>query len=131
MNLDTMGDLLISGLPLVTLGATYALTALGVYFTNKYRNNRLVQAIVLLDQVVIEVVKELNQTIVTGLKTAKADGKLTPDEARQVKNKAIELVQNRMGLGWVRLIQSALGPFGQVVGTKIEAAIFDSKTVKK
>jgi hypothetical protein len=77
--------------------------------------------------VVIDVVKELNQTVVEELKAAKMDGKLTKDEAKQIKNKAVELVLKRLGIDMIKIIQTSLGSITDLLSTKIEAAVFDHK----
>ena len=122
-----IGDFLIFTLPLVTAVLVYALTAAGIYLSNKYRNNKLVQTLLILNQLVMDVVKELNQSVVEDLKAARADGKLTVDEAKQIKDKAVDLVLSRLDNDFIRVIQGAFGSIYQVISTKIEAAIFDLK----
>jgi hypothetical protein len=111
-------------MPLITAGAVFALTAGGVYLSNKYRDNKLIQALLLFDKLVVDVVKELNQTVVQDLKNAREDGKLTADEAVQIKNKAIDLILNRLGAGFAKIIEGAFGSIFNLVSTKIEATIF-------
>jgi len=122
-----IGDFLIFTLPLVTAVLVYALTAAGIYLSNKYRNNKLIQTLLILNQLVMDVVKELNQSVVEDLKAARADGKLTVDEAKQIKDKAVDLVLSRLDNDFIRVIQGAFGSIYQVISTKIEAAIFDLK----
>ncbi len=124
---ESIADLLIYGLPLVTAGSVYALTAASLFLTVRYRNSRLAQALVILDEAVISVVKELNQTVVDDLKKARADGKLTPDEAKQIKSKAVELVLTRLGSKVPRLLQKRFGSLFNLVGTKVEATVYDLK----
>ncbi|HEX7714774.1 MAG TPA: hypothetical protein VF531_12235 [Bacillota bacterium] len=131
MSPEMAGDLLIYSLPLLTTGATVALTATGLYLGSKLHNKRLAQAVMLLDQIVIDVVKELNQTVVADLKKARADGKLTPDEAAQIKSKAIELIVSRLGLDLIRVIERSLGSVLLIIATKIEATVFDCKRSAK
>lgn len=125
--MNVLGTLMVFALPLVTAGITFILTAGSVYLSNKYHNNKLVQTLVIVDNVVVDVVKELNQTVVEDLKKAKGDGKLTADEAQQIKNKAIDLILNRLGAGLVSIIQGAFGQVTGIISTKIEAALFDIK----
>ncbi len=127
MTPESIADLLIYGLPLVTAGSVYALTAASLFLTVRYRNSRLAQALVVLDEAVISVVKELNQTVVEDLKKARADGKLTPDEAQQIKSKAVELVLTRLGSKVPRLLQKGFGSLFNLVATKIEATVYDLK----
>lgn len=125
-----IGDFLIFTLPLITAGLVYALTAAGIYWSNKYRNNKLVQTLLILNQLVVDVVKELNQSVVEDLKNARADGKLTADEAKQIKDKAIDLVLSRLDDNFIRVIQGVFGSIYHLISTKIEAAIFDLKHLK-
>lgn len=130
MDLEATGNFLILYLPLISAGVTFSLTAIGIYFNSKYQGNKLAQALVLLDQVVIEVVKELNQTVVEELKKAKSDGKLTRDEAEQIKCKAVDLVLKRLGIGMIKILENNLGVVVDLIGTKIEAAVHDLKKRK-
>ncbi|WP_132014916.1 hypothetical protein [Hydrogenispora ethanolica] len=127
MTPEAVADFLIVGLPLVTAGGVYAMTATALYLTTRYRDNRLAQALVVLDEVVISVVKELNQTVVDDLKKARADGKLTREEAEQIKKQAVELVMSRLGAGLPRILQKTFGPLFDLVSTKIEATLYDLK----
>jgi hypothetical protein len=127
MNPEIAGELLVSALPFITAGTAYVLTIAGIFLSSRYRNNKLAQALVLLDKIVIDVVKELNQTTVDELKKARSDGKLTPDEAEQIKHKAIDLILTRLGINLIRELQRALGPVIALIGSKIEATVHDSK----
>jgi hypothetical protein len=127
MNPEIASELFVSSLPFLTAGAAYILTIAGIFLSSRYHNNKLAQALILLDKIVIDVVKELNQTTVAELKKAKADGKLTRDEAEQIKHKAINLILTRLGIGIIRELQRTLGPVVTLIGTKIEAAVHDCK----
>ena len=127
MTPEMVGDILVYTLPFMTTGITVVLTMAGIYLNRTYQNSKLSQALFILDRVVIDIVKELNQTVVEELKAARTDGKLTRDEAEQIRNKAIDLVLKRLGGDMIKIIQTSLGPITDVVITKIEAAIFDYK----
>lgn len=131
MNPGIATALLVSSLPFLTAATAYILTIAGIFLSSRYRNNKLVQALILLDKIVIDVVKELNQTSVAELKKAKADGKLTRDEAEQIKQKAIDLILNRLGINLIRELQRYIGPVITLIGTKIEAAVHDCKRTSK
>jgi hypothetical protein len=131
MTSEAVADILIAGLPLVTAGTVYILTAAGVYLTAKYRDNKIAQALAVLDQIVIDVVKELNQTVVGDLKKARSDGKLTPDEAAQIKSKAVDLVMKRIGAGIPRILQKVFGSLLALISTKVEATVYDLKQNRK
>jgi hypothetical protein len=128
---EIIGDMAIYTLPFITTGITVVLTMAGLYLHRNYQNSKLIQALLILDQIVIDVVRELNQTVVDELKAAKADGKLTRDEAEQIKHKAIEMILNRVGGDMLKTIQIYMGPITSLLVTKIEAAVFDAKRGKK
>lgn len=131
MNPQITTELLVSSLPFITAGTAYLLTIAGIFLSSRYRNNKLVQALILLDKIVIDVVKELNQTSVAELKKARADGKLTRDEAEQIKQKAIDLILTRLGINIIRELQRYMGPLVTLISTKIEAAVHDCKRASK
>jgi hypothetical protein len=127
---NLIGDIFLYSLPFLTTGITVIFTMAGIHLSRNYQNNKLIQALLILDQVVINVVNELNLTVVNELKAAKADGKLTRDEAEQIKHKAIEMALKSLGVDLLKTIQASLGPITSLLATKIEAAVFDNKRVK-
>ncbi|HBE77110.1 MAG TPA: hypothetical protein DDW65_04915 [Firmicutes bacterium] len=128
---ETVVDIITYSIPLLTTGITAVLTMAGFYLNRKYQNSKLTQALFVVNQIVIDVVKELNQTVVDELKAARADGKLTRDEADQIKHKAIEITLQRLGLDLLKTIQISMGPITDLLATKIEAAVFDHKRAAK
>jgi sorbitol-specific phosphotransferase system component IIBC len=128
---EAVVDIIAYSLPLLTTGITAVLTMAGFYLNRKYQNSKLTQALFIVNQIVIDVVKELNQTVVDELKAARMDGKLTRDEADQIKHKAIEMTLQRLGMDLLKTIQSSMGPITDLLATKIEAAVFDHKRAIK
>lgn len=120
-------EIAIYSVPFLTTGVTIILSMAGLYLHRNYQTSKLTQALIILDQIAIDVVQELNQTVVNDLKAAKADGKLTRDEAEQIKHKAIELVLKKMGGDILKTLQAYMGPITNILTTKIEAAVFDAK----
>lgn len=120
-------EILLLSIPFITGGTIYALTIAGLYLNTKYHNNKLAQALLVLDRVALEVVKELNQTVVEGLKKAKADGKLTHDEAVQIKSQAVALILDRLEINLIKALQRSFGSVISLIITKIEAAVFNCK----
>lgn len=80
-----------------------------------------------IDKIVLDVVKELNQTIVGDLKQAKADGKLSLEEAATIKEKAMRLIFDRLGGSYFKIIQKVFGSAWILISTKIEATLYDLK----
>lgn len=124
---QTVVQLLIVAIPLVTAAALWVLGQAGRYLWARQKESLLAAALLSLNQVVADVVKELNQTVVADLKAKSADGKLTPDEAAQIRNKAIELVLLRLKAGTLKIVGEALGPIVSAIASKVEAAVWDSK----
>ena len=114
----------------ISLLTAFILWALGQaarYLATRRKESLLATALLCLNQVVADVVKELNQTVVAELKAKSADGKLTPDEAVQIRNKAVEMVLLRLKSETLKIVGEALGPIVSVITSKIEAAVWDSK----
>lgn len=129
MSPEAMADVLIYTLPVMTAGLTVAVAVGTDFIRRKIRNRMVGQAMNLLDQTVMDVVGELNRTVVADLKRAKADGKLTPDEQAQIKHKAVNLVLGRLGRSFVFLLQYSFGSVIGLIGSKIEAAVHDQKKI--
>ena len=128
---EIIDELAIYSIPFISTGVTLFLTLTGFYLHRNYQTNKFTQALIILDQIVIDVVQDLNRTVVADLKAAKADGKLTRDEAEQIKHKAIELIITKMGGDMLKTIQIFMGPIPNILATKIEAAVFDAKRSQK
>ncbi len=128
---EAFEEIALYSVPFVSTGITILLSMAGLYLHRNYQTSKLTQALIIVDQIVIDVVQELNQTVVDDLKAAKADGKLTRDEAEQIKHKAIELVLKKMGGDILKTLQAYMGPITNLLASKIEAAIFDAKRSKR
>jgi len=123
---QTVVNLLIGVIPLVTAGALFVLGLGAKYLAERRKQSLLMAALFALDGIVADVVKELNQTVVADLKAQSADGKLTPEEAVQIKNKAIDLILARLKAGTIQILQAMFGSIVDLIGSKIEAAVWDS-----
>ncbi|NLG84197.1 MAG: hypothetical protein GX493_06240, partial [Firmicutes bacterium] len=71
-------------IPLIAALLLWVLGQGARYLAARRKESLLAAALFSLNQVVADVVKELNQTVVAELKAKSADGKLTPDEAVQI-----------------------------------------------
>lgn len=85
--IGTIGPLAIAGMVLVVLG--YAAKHLWTFFSGKLVNS---EAISVALNVVQDVVNYLNVNVVNALKLAAEDGHLTEDEAKQIKEAAINQI---------------------------------------
>ena len=76
---------------------------------------------------VSEVVQALNQEIVNGIKEASKDGKLTEDEAKEIKNKAIEKTLGILSDDAKETLTMVFGDLDTYISTLIESAVYKTK----
>jgi len=119
--------LLIAAIPLVAAALLWVLAKAANYLSLKKGQSVWMAALYALDQMVADVVRELNQTVVADLKEKNADGKLTPDEAQQIKNKAIDLILSRLKVDSIQVLSAIFGSIVELIGSKIEATVWDTK----
>ena len=97
----------------------------------KVKNETLKSVLLRLDSVVLTVVKGLQQTVVEDLKKASADGKLSSEERRRLKQQALEEVHRALGSRGVKELRDLLDLWehdvDKLIGTKVEATVFDLK----
>lgn len=82
-----------------------------------------------LDDAVMTTVKELQQTLVQGLKAASSDGKITSAEKARVKQQAVDRIRAILGPKLIKELEMVLGlgadAVSQYIGAKVEAAVLD------
>lgn len=74
-----------------------------------------------------ETVKELQQTMVDGLKAAAADGKLTADEIESLRARVVELTLAKMSTAAINILNAAGVDLSALIIGKAEAVISDGK----
>ena len=107
-----------------------ALLELRKYLRAKIENDTLYNATTALADVVYNVVSEVQRTVVDKAKAASADGKLTAEEAEEIKNLAISKIMAQLGPSFAGVLSKTLGgtaPLADVVATKIEATLRDRR----
>lgn len=112
---------------LVGLLLTWALTEAIRWLRERTKDTLLGRAVDAVETLVDTVVKELQQTVVEDLKAAAADGKLTPDEIRMVKDKAVGYVMSKIPQALRTILEAYLGPLEEYVSARIEARIYELK----
>jgi hypothetical protein len=92
-------------------------------------NEYLKGVLVRLDDAVLSVVKDLQQTTVDAIKEANADGKITAEEREQIGAAALASLKAYLGAPGLALLMRVLGLSGgeldAVLKTKLEAAVHD------
>ena len=104
------------------------LVSVGLVRLNKWLKMKTgSEAVAAAGEIVAATVNELTATTVKELKAAAADGKLTMDEARQVKNQAVFLAKSQLPPAVAKAAALAVGDIGDFIGGKIEQTVAETK----
>jgi len=97
---------------------------------NKVKDEETKQVLLKLNDALFTAVKDVQQTIVSDLKAANVDGKLTGEEIQDVKSKAIEKAKSFLGSS-ISDMPGTLGmtqeEFEKYISSKLEAIVLDLK----
>jgi hypothetical protein len=85
------------------------------------------EAVAAAGEIVAATVNEMTATTVKNMKAAAADGKLTMDEARQVKNQAIFLAKSQLPPAVAKAAALAIGDLDAYISGTIEKAVAEGK----
>ena len=115
--------------PLLLAALTWAAAKLAQLIRAKVQNEYLKGVLVRVDDAVFTAVKDLQQTVVEQIKAASADGKITDDEKKQIKDKALAAVKSHLGTKGLAEAASVLGLGGGalegLLSSKVESAVHD------
>jgi len=115
--------------PLLLAALTWAAAKLAQLIRAKVQNEYLKGVLVRLDDAVFTAVKDMQQTVVEQIKAASADGKITDDEKKQIKEKALASVKSHLGTKGLAEAAAILGLGGSalegLLSSKVEAAVHD------
>jgi hypothetical protein len=113
--------------PIVTAIIALVGVALRNFIAAHTKSEYLKGALIRLNDIVFSVVKEIEQTVVAGLKEALADGVLSDEEKAKIKQDAMSLVKQHIGLKGLAEMARVFGLEGAaldaMISTKIEAAV--------
>lgn len=107
-----------------------ALVSVKNYVTAKTNNVLAENALTRITHTAETVVASLNQTVVQGLKDASADGKLSKDEAVNVKNQAIDTIKAQLPEAIKQNAGLGINDLEQFITAKIEQAVGHTKPVQ-
>jgi hypothetical protein len=120
--------------PLLLAALTWAVAKLAQYIQAKVQSEYLRGALVRLDDAVLASVREVQQVTVDTIKSASADGKLTPDERAKVKQAAIDTIKSHLGMKGIGELAKVLGlengAIDRLLSTRVEAAVHDLKQAR-
>ncbi len=115
--------------PVLLAALTWAAAKLAQLIRAKVQNEYLKGVLVRLDDAVFTAVKDMQQTVVEQIKAASADGKITDDEKKQIKEKALAAVKSHLGTKGLAEAAAILGlggsAFEGLLSSKVEAAVHD------
>ena len=100
----------------------------------KVRSEVLRGVLLRVDDAILAAVREVHQVTVEELKSASADGRLTPEDRARVKARAIETVRAHLGARGVAELAKVLGlesgGVEKLLSTRLEAAVHDLKRTR-
>lgn len=118
--------------PILLAALTWVAAKIAQYIQAKVKNEYLRGVLVRLDDAVLAAVREVQQVTVETIKSASADGRLTPDERARVKQAAIASVKSHLGMKGINELAKILGletgAVDRLLSTRVEAAVHDLKT---
>jgi hypothetical protein len=121
-------------LPALVTGIIWGITKVASYFKAKTNIEYVQGAIGRLNEAVVTAVREVEQTIKAELVKKRADGKITPDDARDIKAAAIAAAKSYLGAKGIAEIIKVLGIdaslVDKLVGGKIEQVLSELKDEK-
>lgn len=96
---------------------------------SKLKNENIKMALDQIAKITKAVVLNLNQTVVANIKSKSDDGKLTAEDIRDVKAKAITLIKAQAQNEFLDLLEKNTIDVDSLLDSSIEASVFESKTV--
>lgn len=115
--------------PVLLAALTWAAAKLAQFIRAKVGNEYLKGVLVRLDDAVFTAVKAIQQSVVEEIKLASADGKITDEEKRRIKDKALATVKSHLGTKGLAELAKILGLDGValdgLLSSKVEAAVHD------
>lgn len=115
--------------PVLLAALTWASAKLAQLIRAKVQNEYLRGVLVRVDDAVFTAVKAVQQTVVEQIKEASADGKITDDEKKRIKEKALAAVKAHLGTKGLSEVGAILGLDGGaldgLLSSKVEAAVHD------
>lgn len=115
--------------PVLLAALTWAAAKLAQLIRAKVKNEYLKGVLVRLDDAVFTAVKDLQQSVVAQIKKASSDGKITDNEKKQIKERAVASVKSHIGTKGLAEAAKILGleggAFDSLLSSKVEAAVHD------
>lgn len=111
----------------ITAGLTWLLTWAGTYFKVRAASSKLAGIMVRVDELALAIVHDLESGLKAELERARADGVITPEEGRILKEAALKRLKTSLGEHGLAALQAALGlaagPLETFLSGKLEAGV--------
>lgn len=118
-------------LDLASFALTLVLGLLGRFLAGKSGESKVAAALELVTKAISAAVAEANVTLKPKLKSFLADGKIDKDEAKQLKDDVVLLVQSKLPPGMWRVVVGAFGGLADVwLRGEIEKAVIEQKAAE-
>lgn len=115
--------------PFAAMGVHWLGSRAGELIQAKVDNEALRGVLLRLNDAVVTAVHDLEQTVVNEVKAAAEDGRISREERRRIKEKAVRHVKSYLGPKGLKELGSVLGLWDLAVedfiGSKVEAAVLD------
>jgi hypothetical protein len=115
--------------PLLLAALSWLSLQIATFIKARVRSERLRGVLERVDDAVFVAVREVEQVFVSSLKSASADGALTPDERKSAKEAAVAAARSYLGakglVELARVLGIPLEDVERVVSARVEAAVYN------
>lgn len=126
--METMLTTIVAQVAPVFLALVTTLVSIGLVRLNRWiKAKGGSEAALAVDQVVSSTINELNATIVKDVRAAAADGKLTRQEAMEIKDRAVSQVMGQLPPAVAKTAIGVLGDLEAFVRGKVEEKVAGAK----
>jgi len=130
MDKDVFNQLLLIGIPVLTAAAALAIAWMRAKtreINRKAEEKELKANLELLDRVVLEVSKTLNQSLVEELEKAHADGRLSLEDMEMVKAEALQHTYAILDASIIEMLRKVTKDLDCLICSKIESTLCEIK----
>src|SRR5690606_9865583 len=120
-------DVMLALMPVLVTAVTALIGAGFAYLRARYEWLREVRTVEQIESTLYALVQEANQTFVEEAKRAKEDGKLTPEEAEEIKRAVIERFYSTLTAEQGKVLLAITDDISAWISSKIEQYVVEAK----
>jgi hypothetical protein len=117
-------------MPILSIMVGYVLMVIGRYVRRTTNNLILKSALLNLEKIILSTVTALSQTFVDDLKQNRSTGKLTEEEAKLIKSKALASIQKQLGDQDKDILINHFGSLDELIDNMVEQKVMENKLRK-